>query len=449
MIDTIVLRIHNIDKYKIIYEQFYRPEKKKGQYTQALVDSSTGELKQVDYVHQLIYHDTDRFLPLMHRSTNYIASSHYNLSYLVNQQKGFIEFNFSIPKYLWGTNIMQLVNIYDQSADLVFTELMAFLQTFFKDVLFEIPLADDVEINRIDMCYNQFFATKDDALAYLSEQGKMLVKFARSSKNKFRTYDTSIMYVTRRYSFKIYHKGTEFEKNDYRELVKRNPKNYNLQELKDVADTILRYEMTFRNSFFDYIIHQFFYSSEKQAFTEAVKNHKVARAFNNQVSFGGQKIAEEFFKKSKTYYLKSVWEYRLEFDVLYQSYSMTFDKTLFRILAKVFWDKVKQYQVQRQLDIVEIDRRITEKIEKAEQINKLRKPSARQLNQGRVRLMCAALLSHYTDIQNIKKYVPASSYDRLKADLKSIGIDTISHSLVIAQPKLDYFDYKIHFSKYH
>lgn len=449
MIDTIVLRIHNIDKYKMIYEQFYRPEKERGQITQAFVDKSTGELKQVDYVHQLIYHDTNRFLPIVHRASKHIASSHYNLSYVVNPQKNYIEFNFSIPKYLWGTNIMQLINIYDQAYDLVFTELQMFLRNFFKDVLYEIPLLDDVEINRIDFCYNQFFSSKDDALAYLSEQSKMLVKFARSSKNKFRTYDTSIMYVTRRYSFKIYHKGTEFEKNDYRELVKYNPKNYDLQELKDVADCILRYEMTFRNSFFDYIVSQYFYSSEKQAVTDAVKSHKVASSFNNMASFGGQKIAEDFFTKAKRYFLKSVWDYNIDFYALYNSYSMTFDKTLFMILCKTFWDKVKQYQVQRQLDIIEIDRRITEKIEKAEQVNRLRPASDKQKNQGRVRLLCAALLSHYTDIESIKKYVPPASFKRLKADLKSIGIDTVSHSLVIAQPKLDYFDYKIHFSKYH
>lgn len=449
MIDTIVLRIHNIDKYRIIYEQFYRPQKEKGQVTQALVDKSTGELKQVDYVYQLVYHDTDRFLPLMHRSSKYVASSHYQLSYLVNTQKNFLEFNFSIPKYVWGTNVMQFVNIFDQSGDLVYAELRNFLKGFFKDVLLEIPLDDDVEVNRLDFCYNQFFLSKADALAYLSEQSKMLVKYARSSKNKFRTYDTSILYVTRRYSFKIYHKGAEFEKNDYRELVKNNPKGYDLQFLKDQADTILRYEMTFRSSFFDYIVKNYYYETEKAEKLGFQFKSSFAQQMNDMVSFGQQKTVDGFFTRSKMYMLKSVWDYSLGFGEQVRFYQMTFDKVIFDLLLKTFWDKVKQYQVQRQLDVIEIDRRITEKIEKSELVNKLRKPSERQKNQGRVRLMCAALLSHYVDLETIKNYVPPASYKRLKADLKSIGIDTVSHSLSIPQPRLDYFDYKIHFAKYH
>jgi hypothetical protein len=37
-----------------------------------------------------------------------------------------------------------------------------------------------------------------------------------------REYSTSLMYVTKRYSAKIYHKGSEYEKNDLKEHLKIN-----------------------------------------------------------------------------------------------------------------------------------------------------------------------------------------------------------------------------------
>ena len=46
MIDTVILRIQNIDKYPIIYEQFYNPQRKKGTITQAYVDTTTGEITE-------------------------------------------------------------------------------------------------------------------------------------------------------------------------------------------------------------------------------------------------------------------------------------------------------------------------------------------------------------------------------------------------------------------
>ncbi|MBN8785456.1 MAG: hypothetical protein J0I84_00045, partial [Terrimonas sp.] len=216
MIDTIVLRIHNISKYKRLYDQFYRPTKEKNSITKAYIDEDSGEYMEMGYSAALVFHDNNRVLPLMHRSAVYVPSSHYSVSYVISTQKDFLEFNFSIPKYIWSTNVMQFINLFDNSETILFGELQKFITEFINDNCHERPLMDDIEINRIDFCYNQFFNSKDDALAYLAEQNKLLVKYARSSGNKFRSYDTSIMYVTRRYSFKIYHKGTEFAKNDYK-----------------------------------------------------------------------------------------------------------------------------------------------------------------------------------------------------------------------------------------
>lgn len=450
MIDTIVLRIHNMSKYRLLYEQYYNPTKEKNTVTKAFVSEDTGEYMEVDYSAALVFHDNNRVLPLVHRSTKHVPSSHYTVSYAINTQADFIEFNFSIPKYLWATNIFQFVNLHDQSEILLYSQLRKFIDEFISDNLPERPLYDDIEVNRVDMCYNQFFLSKADALAYLGEQNKLLVKYARSSKNKFRAYDTSVMYVTRRYSFKIYHKGTEFAKGDYKRLCEYNPKGYDLQYLQDSADCQLRYEMSFRASFFDYVVKQYYYSSEVKAGDLKYSGHPVAKAYYNMASFGGQKLGEKFFSVAKRYMLKSPWDYpQLDFDVKHESRSMTFDLQLFQILVKTFWDKVKQYQINRQLDIVEIDRRITQHIEKTAMKKRARLPTDKAKEQGRLRLLSVALLSHYMNIESLKNYVPRSSFYRMKADLKLLGLDTITHGLSIPQPKLDYSDYKIYLSKYH
>jgi len=451
MIDTLVIRIKNLSKYKYLYEQYYAPAKKKGTITEAFVDESTGEYKQVDYVHTLIYHDTDRFLPVVHRSTRHIASSHYQLSFVLNPSKDFLEFNFSVPKYVYGTNVLQFVSLYDQGASVCFSMLLQFIDRFIESNCVEKPLRDDIEINRVDLCYNQFFNSKDDALLYLQEQNKLVVKNARSSRNKFRSYDTSIMYTTRRYSFKIYHKGTEFEKNDRKELLKSNPRGYKLEELQAAADCVLRYEMTFRSSYFDYVLEQYYYSSEKRAVDVLYNQHPIAKRFADVVSFGGQKLAESFFKNAKDFKLKSVWDYRVADvgPVALESREATFDFRLFSILFERFWQKVNDYQINRVLDINDLSRRIDEKFETDTLKKTLRSAKEVGADRGKVRLLSTALLAHYMNLEELKSFLPKRSFYRMKKDLKDLGISTVQHNLSIPQPRLDYSDYKIYLSKYH
>ena len=81
------------------------------------------------------------------------------------------------------------------------------------------------------------------------------------------SYATTWTIVTTRYSFKCYHKGTEFHENDYKELVANiNKHNYNLNHLQNIADRILRYEITFRRSMLHYLtMYYTFQDLEKKA----------------------------------------------------------------------------------------------------------------------------------------------------------------------------------------
>lgn len=448
MIDTIILRIHNIDKYKTIYEKFYNPTKKKHSQTVAVVDESTGLLEETTYTNALLFHDTDRVLPLIHRNNISLPSNHYSVSYKADFNKKEIEFNFSIPKYEYSTNVMQFISMYDQGYMMCFKMLVVFIKDFIKQTFDQEPIMEDVEINRIDLCYNQFFLKKEDALTYLDEQKKLLVKYARSSKNNFRSYDTSLMYITQRYSFKIYHKGTEFKKNDYRELVKNgNPKNLPLQELQEHADCILRYEMTFRNTMLQYLTkHHFFISSDKALYPEYAF-HPVSKFYRSLVSNGLMKEYEKKKNRKMIFTLKSVFDTTRNIEFLYNSDAVTFDETIFRICFDTFWKKVNDYQLSEAVNVPNL----AAQIKRYNDDNKIKRHyTSKQVNDKNVsRILTAALLSHYHNIDDLKNYLPQRTFYRMKADLKKVGLSSLNCHLGFPKPSLDYSDYKIYFSKFH
>jgi len=199
------------------------------------------------------------------------TSSHYAFTYYINYTKDFIEFNFSIPKYKFGTNILMFLE-HTLDRDFIYYEcttmehnikrcyklLMSFLRKFF---LNEFTLCNidfhDVEINRIDVCYNQLFKNKEEALLYLEYQKRLKKKYSRDEDGVMRDYATSMMYVTKRYSAKVYHKGAEYEKNDIKQHEKINEEKgyqyFKTAKFQAFADRILRYELTIRNNYLNYL----------------------------------------------------------------------------------------------------------------------------------------------------------------------------------------------------
>jgi hypothetical protein len=66
-----------------------------------------------------------------------------------------------------------------------------------------------------------------------------------------------LMYTTKRYSAKIYHKGSEYEKNDRKEHLKINRERgceyFKTSHFQQFADRILRYELTIRTHMLNYL----------------------------------------------------------------------------------------------------------------------------------------------------------------------------------------------------
>lgn len=450
MIDTIVLRIHNIDKYPQLYAQYIAPSKKRKTVSEAWVDEDIIKSSKSNKVHAFIYHDTDKFLPITCRSSIGLPSSHYEV--LAAIRNNYLEFNFSIPKYLYGNNVMQFINMGDQSAHVCYLELKKFLYGFIKSMcMYQEPIPEDVEINRIDFCYNQLFNSKNDALQYLDEQNVINKKLARASKNKGRNYESeSLTYNTRRYGWKIYHKGKEFRKNDLNKIAKKNKKDLPLEYIAEIADRTLRYEMTFRKSMIKYLCNQYFFVSGQKQLYPQYSEHKLTKFCKKLITYEGVKAYERFQNFEKKFTLKSLFDYTNDLYLLSNTDSITFDETIFTICFNTFWDKVKQYQIDKAFDIGSIINAVDKHNSEVDLKNHYRrKPLS---GHTRSRIIISALLAQYMPggFEKFREFLPPTTFKTLRTDLKKIGINTTdSKNLTFPKPRMDYFDYKLAFLQLH
>ncbi len=191
MIDTVILRIHDIRKYRSIIKTL-DPAQTKG----CTIQTATVDGKEIKKLRNQGVFDTKEILDIMkiNRTGEFLvktqfakqqnASNHYAFAWRADYTGNFLEFNFSIPKYLYGSNILMFTdhigergyNVYDCSRlkhnfEIAWGRFGKFINQFVK---LEFPDTDfdfrDVELYRIDVCFNQMFRSKEEALKYLEYQ---------------------------------------------------------------------------------------------------------------------------------------------------------------------------------------------------------------------------------------------------------------------------------------
>lgn len=270
MIDTVEFRVHDIKQHLSLAEFLDRKQSGSGKSIsmRSGTDDDFAPMQKLVHKTYIQYHDTGNLTQVA--QFNELKSSHYSIAYKIDYLRDFIAFNVSIPKYIFGTNIihynrppsdkrfsaMTHASIKRNLSE-SYKRLFRFFDKFFVSEFGSIDIYPQlVEINRIDICYNQVFDSKDDAFEYLNQLRKLKKKYARSASNYSRDWKTSIVYKTDRYSFKVYHKGTEFAKNDAKSLRAINEAGtgrFDVDYYQRFSDRILRYEMTFRNSQISYL----------------------------------------------------------------------------------------------------------------------------------------------------------------------------------------------------
>ncbi|GAB5563362.1 MAG: hypothetical protein Wins2KO_04250 [Winogradskyella sp.] len=163
-----------------------------------------------------------------------VPSSVSDVVFSINEDANYIDFNISIPKYLYGHSLAEFIpqissELYFKYNDLMsikrqrkllFPRLNAFIDVFLNDLahmfhLDTLPNRNYIELRRLDLCYNQYFDHKNDSLLYLENQKKLLKKKATFGNAKIDSYNTSLTYFTSKGAyFKIYHKGSEYAKSN-------------------------------------------------------------------------------------------------------------------------------------------------------------------------------------------------------------------------------------------
>lgn len=340
MVDTIHLNLHDLQKNVDVYNWIIR-------------DGNNGVIKyDIDRQGNKIYKDKDsletggllsrqvKVYPEANKSTEvlrvhtrYEPSSHYSIIVEVHPKRDLIKFSFSVPKYFYGHNIAQAVqntnerdfqfirgntDSFDFNVEQSHARIMTYIRSFFNTEFAGVEVdSTDIEIVRIDICYNQFFNSKQDALFYLEMQKKIPKKFARRDNQNVTQYRTSIFYHSRDYSVKIYHKGAEYEKNDSREHDRANKKYhfknginlYDIGYLQETADKILRYEITFRKDYLNYIFNTRIFRKNSKKFLQFKKVYNALHSLHTMSKTEAQnRLLHNVSTKEKQKYCPMSWD---------------------------------------------------------------------------------------------------------------------------------------------
>lgn len=259
------------------------------------------------------------------------------------------------------------------------------------------------------------------------------------------------MFKTRRYTFKIYHKGTEFRKNDYPKLVKNNPRNLPLAYFLEQADNILRYEISFSSPGFNYLHDTHFFDSFARSLSPRVSNHPLLRYRSAMKLLVGSDAFSRYRKRSKKFTL-APFDYNQPVPEFYDAMSLHFDKAFFCILWDTFYKKMEEYQIQSCFSVTDAFNKIKSVNDKILDDNRFL-PVSKQKTTLYVHslIMPCLLIAQGFNLRTVYKegLISKTTYYATISRLKSIGVTANSTSLLIPMPSLYWKEFLIYFGKFY
>lgn len=171
-----------------------------------------------------------------------VPSSFSDATFFINPNAGYIDFQVSIPKYLYGHSLAQFIpqenselkfehgikfNDWNFQKKHLYARLRKFIDKFFTDLCHHfgvevLPDENYIEVTRLDLCYNMYFKDKEEALKVLDNLKKIDKKRRKKKLNDgLMDHDTTLDFKSSVGAYyKIYHKGTEYSESKYGDLRK-------------------------------------------------------------------------------------------------------------------------------------------------------------------------------------------------------------------------------------
>lgn len=251
MIDTINFRLHDLDKYMDQFESILRGKNMSvGIRSYCSVDFGA---REVEF------------------SRHKFTSGDYQILFQINYTQKYVQFELSIPKFLFGHNFKHFPHEMEsvQNSTHVYTQLIEFLSFFFLQEFFVKLDFQDLELMRIDFCINYQFESTVNFNAYLSALPDIISRqFGKGS--KIVKHETGVSYSVLDWSFKFYDKLVEYN-NNKKKLKRLNFENFG---------NTLRFEITLRKNKLNDLYHTLPYDP-KQAFRYNKRRLELKKVYND------------------------------------------------------------------------------------------------------------------------------------------------------------------------
>jgi hypothetical protein len=422
--------------------------------------------------------------------SGFVKSHHYNAAFYINTDADWVEFNVSLPKYYFGTNVLQLVDHYNDKnylhfrnnefwncKQVAFKAFRLILNRFLTGEL--MGLLDGkkqfIELRRIDFCFNLVFRTKSDAQYYLNELKSVRRKKFSTTSAVQTNYYSGLYFPSRDYTVKVYHKGTEFKKHDFNKIKKRYGRDV-AQKLGSLADCILRYEVEFRPGYLTELfrkivkterpdIYRALKWSRQMSSKGYISKDGVKFNFDGQSGDGDRprtkvymrilpddrrelKIGDHLRKRDIRFRLdvpsdRSLMTFQREDIISSYDFVEEFNYNMFEACVLRFKDIFMHFQLGNYatLNVINFHIKQNQQDEFKRKIgNMMGKTIYDQLSQGKIRWLIDLLRDHSWDDIKEKSLLPKTSFYRYKKffDKLNMGERAVDYSFSV---KFDYQNY--------
>ena len=234
MIDTIKIAVYK-DSNLNFYETLLHASNQK---LTGFIERSSSGLTQRQNAFIMKINKFDSYEQLIINGELKTPSHNYSIHWRCYEDR--VTFEFSIPKLIYGTNSIEIQSHLKKNFNVSPYKLLRIGISSFFDLVFPLVKINygGVELLRFDFCYNQLFDSREQSLKALN-----YIKLKHQGRGDRLNFEYGYIELSKSKYFKIYHKGEEYKKHDFRKLLDRGlsfeKRALNYQRF---SDKILRYE---------------------------------------------------------------------------------------------------------------------------------------------------------------------------------------------------------------